>query len=139
MSSLHGLSTIPAICNQAVENQVHQSQALPMFVHTMTTTRREFRPVITSYDDMRQKRALFLAQGNISGTNQDGMPRSDEERQELVNVLFNAFYNNVAIIETTESQVYRNIIVKNTYSEGAVHVALWRLLVWMSHTQRGSG
>jgi hypothetical protein len=129
MSSLYGFSPIPAMGNQAAENQVQQSQALPMFIHTMTTARREFRPVITSYDDMRQKQALFLAQGNISGSNQEGLPRSDEERQELVNVLFNAFYNSIDIIETTESQVYKNIIVKDTYSEGAVHVTLWRLLV----------
>jgi hypothetical protein len=99
------------------------------FTSTLATARRDFRQVIKNYADMKEKKDEYLSMNNIEGTIIADIPADDSHRQGLVSQLFGAFYDGTNTIDGPESNPYRAIMEKDHYPEGAVHLALWGLLV----------
>ncbi|KAI3320176.1 hypothetical protein HD806DRAFT_538734 [Xylariaceae sp. AK1471] len=116
-----------------------QSHNLPqqVFDTALAVPRRHFRPLIQSFNDMREKKRFYLAMNDISGTETADIPTKDSQRQGLVSQLFSAFYDGSETIDGPGSNPYRAIMEKNYYPEGAVHLMLWELLECIENAQRG--
>ncbi|KAI5923553.1 hypothetical protein F4810DRAFT_720117 [Camillea tinctor] len=98
---------------------------------------RIFRHVISDFDDMRDKEARYLSLKNKRATHAEDIPSDPQELQELVRRLWIAIYNTEDVVEAENSDAIKAIMKKPRWSEGEVHLALWKLLDAMINAQRG--
>ncbi|KAI1485252.1 hypothetical protein F5X96DRAFT_691083 [Biscogniauxia mediterranea] len=98
---------------------------------------RVFRHVISDFNDMRDKEARYLSIKNKAGTQTDDIPENNHELQGLVHRLWIALYNTEDTVESETSDAIKSLIKKPRWSEGEVHLALWKLLEAVIDAQRG--
>ncbi|KAI8631895.1 hypothetical protein F5Y19DRAFT_472782 [Xylariaceae sp. FL1651] len=139
MASSAAMSNATIWSNPLGHHYGHQTYpvTMPAFDTTMEATQRHFRPLIRNYADLQVKQMVYLASNNVTGTALTDLPNNDDQRQDLVCRLFNAFYDGSDTLEEPESQQYRAIMTDDYYPEGAVHLALWKLLMCIEDAQRG--
>ncbi|KAJ2981836.1 hypothetical protein NUW58_g6587 [Xylaria curta] len=98
---------------------------------------RVFVPRIHSYIDAVHIRAELIARGNVRGTVDDGMPRSDYERQALVGRLWDAMFDLSSPLEAEKAQHYKYINDRTHYRDDVVECNLWILVRAIECAQRG--
>ncbi|KAI0596784.1 hypothetical protein F4775DRAFT_593896 [Biscogniauxia sp. FL1348] len=96
-----------------------------------------FRHVISDFNDMRDKEARYLSIKNKTGTQTDDIPQSTHEHRNLVHRLWIALYNTEGTVESESSDAVKTLIKKPRWSEGEIHLALWKLLEAVIGAQRG--
>ncbi|KAI2641264.1 hypothetical protein GGS21DRAFT_547592 [Xylaria nigripes] len=120
-----------------VQGQTKLPLSAPAFESTLKTSNPVFRPLIKNFGDMDAKLDDYIASNNVENTIADHLSLTDHDRQNLIQRLFNAFYDDSNTIEPQDSQHHRYIYAQNHFTEGVVHMMLWKLLQNIEDAQEG--
>ncbi|KAI3330776.1 hypothetical protein F4824DRAFT_515243 [Ustulina deusta] len=117
--------------------QPPQRTPLHDFWSTLGAANSTYRPVLSSYRHAEQMRVELMARYNVPNTTTTDIPDLDLEGEEWVRLLHSAVYDFSQTLEAPGSQHYRNISRDDYYSEGVVHIMLWKVVHNIAEAQQG--
>ncbi|KAI1419143.1 hypothetical protein F5Y12DRAFT_794602 [Xylaria sp. FL1777] len=116
---------------------VFQTTPLTEFRNTLGAANSTYRPVLGGYRHAEQMSIELMATYNVPNTIITDIPDLNLEGEKWVRLLHSAVYDFSQTIETPANQHYRNLSKPDYYSEGVMHIMLWKVLNKVVEAQQG--
>ncbi|KAI1352469.1 hypothetical protein F5Y01DRAFT_313939 [Xylaria sp. FL0043] len=118
-------------------HQPSRNASLPAFSTTVERVNRTYRPVLRDFQHAEEKWAELMSQGNIRDTIIRDIPDINSDGARLVGSLYRAVYDFSEAFEASNSQHCETLDKDDYYTEGLMHIMLWRLLYNIIQAQKG--
>ncbi|KAI1361495.1 hypothetical protein F5Y08DRAFT_342609 [Xylaria arbuscula] len=109
---------------------------LPQFDSTVDKASSVYRPLFRNRADAEAAEAYLKSKYNVRDTTTMDIPNTDHENEGYIRMMYVAVYDMGQTLDAVGSDSH-SAIFKDCYSEGSLHIVLWKLLGLIGDAQRG--